>query len=339
MNPYAVLGVEREASDDDIKSAYRRLVKEHHPDMGGSAEKFREVKEAYELLSDPEKRAAFDSPFVGDIFTRFGFDFGRKGYDKPFTRWYEPPKVGDDIQYDLNMTFEEMALGCAKTFTITRKIKCSECKGVGGDDVGECRFCDGKGKIKSMRAYVHVENECGVCHGKGTVPRKTCIRCGGSGLMHAEQKINLKLSPGVQGTCKIEGYGHEMIDGKSGDLYVRLRVRKHEFYNRSGLDILCTLKVSAIRAMLGCDVDVPTIHGQAKLTIPPGTQNETTAILHGEGIWSDRGKKGDQHVKIRIVVPNLTEKQKELLTEILINEIEQGKDPAELEPLKEVLRK
>ena len=352
MNPYAVLGLSKSATKEEVKAAWRKLVKEHHPDRGGSRERFQEIQAAYEMLSDDAKRREYDTFKPGPFSTGRTMDdmfesLFRSAW-KPYTRYedryqeWSPPTVGEPIHFDLTLTFEEMALGCTRTFTITRRVKCTECKGVGGEDIHPCKYCEGRGKIRSMRGYVSVESGCTVCKGRGKVPNKSCLRCAGAGLMLTEQKINLKLSPGIEteSTATVTAFGHEVLQGTTGDLLVRIKVRRHEYFTRDHLDVHCTLRINAIRAMLGCEVTIKTIHGEAKLSIPPGAQNKQTAVIHGEGIWSDKGTKGNQHVHLKIVVPTLTEKQKELLTEILIAEIEEGtKTATQLDPLQEVLRR
>jgi molecular chaperone DnaJ len=347
IDHYAVLGVTRTATADEIKSAHRTLVKKYHPDHGGDVVKFRAVTEAYTTLSDTDKRRAYDdesraprfTPFRGSTYT---WDDLFKGTARPDFRpraWGDftfahTQHTGSDIVFKLSMSFEEMCLGCAKTFTVTRRVVCPTCHGKGGEDFTSCEFCEGKGKTKD---YLHAE--CGVCNGKGVFPRKTCIQCAGSGLAPKEQTVKLTLPPGVppDGICELEGYGHESVGGATGDLRTMINVRTHEFFSRNGLNIQCTLKISAFRAILGGDVTVRTIHGDRILLIPPGTQNGFNAILSGEGIHA-KDRHGDQHVRIKIIIPLLTTEEKSLLTEMLIGKIITHKPEAELESLKEALR-
>lgn len=343
---YETLGVSHTATKEEIKKAYRALAKRYHPDRpDGDAEKFREVDAAYKVLSDDNKRKEYDSPFSKvfggsgaddflNAFWRSGFkkdDWGEKTY-----RWHtvhEAPKVGATIHHDLNLSFEEMCQGCTKMFTVIRRVVCPECKGVGGEDLQTCRFCGGKGQSDSRY------DDCGVCNGKGKVPKKTCMKCAGSGYAPKEQKVSLKLPAGIEANshCDLPGIGHEMLGGKSGNLMIRIRVRRHQFFSRSGLDVHCILKVNALRAILGGDVVVPTLHGDRTITILPGTQNNHMAVLEGEGIHTPKGK-GNQCVKMKIVIPSLSHEEKTALTEVLLAKLEAHKPDAELEPLKEALR-
>jgi molecular chaperone DnaJ len=339
---YGTLGVSKTATSDEIKKAFRKLALKHHPDKGGDAEKFRQINEAYQTLSDSEKRRLYDNP---SPFEKFGFDFAggpwmRKTwerYDDFKPKWQA--KVGASIHHDLNLTFEEMCQGCVKMFSVSRRVKCEECHGKGGEDIDTCKFCGGSGKATSGASRYYPPTDCGVCHGKGKFPRKTCIRCAGSGLMLKEQKIKLTLPAGIEmnATCDLPNIGHEILDGTPGTLHVRIRVRKHQFFSRSGLDIHCVLKVSALRAILGGDVVVPTIHGDRTLAIPSGTQNNHEAVLEGEGIHGTKGK-GDQRVKMKIVVPRFSPEEMAALTEVLVNKIENHAPEAELEPIKEALK-
>jgi molecular chaperone DnaJ len=339
---YSVLGVEKTATDDEIKRAYRKLALQHHPDKGGDGELFKTINEAYQTLGNKEKRTKYDNPFI-DLFGEFGRKSSRweehnpfktysDSYDKYGKTWgferknpFENPNL--NIHYTLNLTFAEMCLGCVKTFTVTRRVRCQECGGKGGEDLTTCAFCAGKGHADS---YLH--ETCGVCHGRGEVPSKTCIRCAGSGLASKDQTINMTIRPGVNphAIAGLKGVGHETLDGQAGSVNVSIHIRPHRFFHRSGDDIHCTLRVDALRAMIGGDVVVKTIHGESVFSIPAGVQNGHEAILKDEGIHTHRGK-GDQVVRVKIVVPKLSEEDREKIAAI------NAKEP-DLEPLKETTR-
>lgn len=330
---YAVLGVLRTATTDEIKKAYRKLALKHHPDKGGDPARFREIAVAHDVLSDPEKRKEYDDTDVesklwSDLFSRTSRpDF------KPRSYTWKPAKCGDDIHFNLHLDFEEMCRGCVKQFAVTRRVVCPDCQGKGGEDLMDCEWCE-NGKTKD---YLH--QDCELCNGKGKVPRTTCVRCAGSGLAPKEQKVKLTFPPGIMadGVCDLEGYGHEIMDGETGDLHVRIKVHAHEFFRRAGLDIHCTLKINALRAILGGDITVKTIHGERTVTIPAGTQDGHTATLDGEGIHV-KDKKGNHILRIKIVIPMLSPEEKGILTEMLIDKIIRHTPDVELEPLKEALR-
>lgn len=336
---YEVLGVSRTADDDEIKKRFRKLAKEHHPDKGGDPERFRKIKEAYDTLGDPKKRAEYDNPSSGkifeDLFTSYtrghrwehmppgwnpAWDSRTTGFKarNPFER------LNLNIQYELPITFEEMCRGCKKTFSVMRRIICPECKGKGGEDFSACSFCAGKGK---MNSFLH--ESCGVCRGRGEIPAKSCIRCAGQGLASKDQVINMTIRPGVNGdtVADLKGLGHETVDGDVGDVQVGLHVKPHKFFQRQGLDIHCTLRIDAIRAIVGGDVVVQTIHGESLITIPPGTQNGHEAILNEEGIHTAR-RKGNHIIEIKLVVPTLKPEDRATLERLSTQE-------PELEPLKE----
>ncbi|MEL7567952.1 MAG: molecular chaperone DnaJ [Dehalobacterium sp.] len=344
---YEVLGVSRTAADDEIKKAYKKLAKQYHPDLNpdsrSAEEKFKEINEAYEVLSDREKRARYDqfghagasSDFggfggqgdfggFGDIFDMFfggGGGFGGGGSHRPTAQ------RGADLRLDLTITFEEAAFGVEKDVEIPRMENCEVCAGSGaepGTQPKTCNVCGGSGKVRSAQStpfgQFQTVKTCHRCHGAGTIIEKVCLHCGGTGRVRKERKIHVKIPAGVDNGSRLR-IAHEgeagTLGGPSGDLYVYLTVRPHKTFKRENDDVICEFPLSFVQAALGCEVEVPTLDGKIKLTIPEGTQTGTSFRLRGRGITKLRGYgRGDHHVKVRIVTPtNLSEEQKRILQE------------------------
>ncbi|MGB9660891.1 MAG: molecular chaperone DnaJ [Moorellaceae bacterium] len=351
---YEVLGVERGASQEEIKKAYRRLARQYHPDLNPgnkeAEEKFKEIQEAYEVLSDPEKRSRYDQfghagveggPGAGPGFGGFDFggsatDFGGFGdlFDMFFgeafggSRRRQPgPQRGADIRVDLDISFEEAAFGAEKEIGVPRLEKCPDCGGSGaapGTYPVSCPTCQGTGQVRvSQRTafgYFQSIRTCHQCQGTGTIIPNPCKTCRGRGQVHRTRKIKVKIPPGVDNGARLrlvgEGEAGER-GGPAGDLYVYINVRPHKIFRREGFDVICEIPISMVQAALGDEIEVPTLDGKARLTIPEGTQSGTSFRLKGKGIPRLNGAgRGDQHVLVRVVIPkNLTEKQKELLRE------------------------
>ena len=222
---------------------------------------------------------------------------------------------GEDIHLRVPLTFEEMCHGTKKRFTITRRVVCVPCKGKGGESFQDCGYCKGTGSRRPNKdglfAYT---TECMICKGQGKLPQKTCETCEGSGLHTKKQTINVTFPAGIdpRNVCPLGGMGHEIRNGEPGDILLELHVTPHEHFTRKDFDIHCQLSVGAIRAMVGGEVDVETIHGTAKLKLPPGVQHEQVATIHDEGIHSSQGK-GSHVVHICVVTPLLTEEEQEIL--------------------------
>ncbi|GAW93450.1 molecular chaperone DnaJ [Calderihabitans maritimus] len=351
---YEVLGVSRNASQEEIKKAYRRLARKYHPDVNpGDKEaeaKFKEVKEAYEVLSDPEKRARYDQfghagteggangfgGFGGFEGFGGGADFG--GFDDIFDMFFgrgfgtrsrrKAPQKGADLEVEMEISFEEAAFGTEKDVEVPRRETCPACHGSGaepGTTPLRCKACNGTGQIRvsQQTPFGHFESirTCHQCHGQGTVITTPCRRCGGEGQIRRTRKIQVKIPPGVDtgNRLRVAGEGEAGVyGGPPGDLYVYIKVKPHEIFTRDGYDIYCEVPISFAQAALGDEIEVPTLNGKAKLKIPEGTQSGTTFRLKGRGIPYVRGGgRGDQHVKVQVVTPvNLTEKQKELLRQL-----------------------
>lgn len=343
---YEVLGIDKDASKDEIKKAYRKLAKKYHPDVSseeGAAEKFKEVNEAYEVLSDEQKRGQYDqfghAGAQSQGFGGFGGaqDFGGFGdiFDMFFGggRRRDPnaPQQGADLQYTMTLDFEEAIFGKETDVHIPKEEECETCHGSGakpGTDVNTCTHCKGSGQLNTEQntPFGKVVNRrvCHYCNGTGKIIPEKCSTCGGSGRVKKNKEIHISIPAGIDEgqQIRITGKGEPGANGgPAGDLYVVIQVKSHEFFDREGDHIFCELPVTFTQAALGDEMEVPTVHGKVMLKIPAGTQTGKTFRLKGKGAPNVRGYgHGDQHVRIRIVTPQkITDRQKELLREF--NEI------------------
>lgn len=347
---YEVLCVSKDASDADIKKAYRKLAKQYHPDVNPgdkTAEaKFKEVNEAYEVLSDPQKKANydrfghmpdgagfggfggfedFDFGGIGDIFETF---FGGAGFGGA-TRSRTAPQKGSDLRYNLEIKFEEAAFGTEKEITFNKMDNCDKCGGTGakpGTTPVTCDACNGTGKIKHRQStpfgqFMNVVT-CDVCHGEGKVIKDACTACGGRGKVRKTKKLKVTIPAGINDgqTISLKGEGEPGLrGGRSGDLYITVSVKSHLLFKREGFDIICDVPITFGQAVLGAELEVPTLDGKVKYTIPEGTQTGTVFKLRNKGVPFLRGAgRGDQYVKVNVEVPKkLTNKQKELVREFM----------------------
>lgn len=346
---YSILGLDRNASDEDIKKAFRKLALQYHPDRNpgdkSSEEKFKEINEAYQVLSDPEKKSQYDQFGTTDFNGQGGFggfdfgggfqDFGGFGdiFETIFGGGFggfsggksNRPQRGADLQYTLNLTFEEAAFGATKEIEINRSEECKKCNGTGakpGTRPITCDKCGGTGQVRISRRtgfgnFTSVTT-CDKCGGKGTIIREPCLDCHGSGRVKRKRKITIKVPAGVDNgnTIPLRGEGEPGTRGGDyGDLYVNINVMPHKIFKRDGFDVICEIPVSFPQATLGAEIDVPTIDGLVKYAIPEGTQSGTIFRLKGKGIPKIRGYgRGDEIIRIIVEVPKrLNEKQKELL--------------------------
>ena len=350
---YEVLGISKTATDAEIKKAYRKLSKQYHPDINkepGADEKFKEIAQAYEILSDPQKRAAYDqyghasydpnSGFGGQGgFNGFGGGFsgtsGFGGFEDIFESFFggggtrasraNAPRQGSDLQYVVNLTFEEAIFGTSKTIHYHRKEECKTCHGSGakeGTQPVTCSKCHGSGVIQVQRqtpfGAMMTQATCDVCGGTGKEIKEKCTHCHGAGFEDATHKVNVNVPAGVEdgNQMRLQGQGEAGSNGGPyGDLFVVFRVEPSDLFERQGADIFYTLPANFAQVALGDEVEVPTVHGNVKLKIPAGTQTGTVLRLRGKGAPRLRGGgQGDQHVTIHVVTPkHLTEKQKEAL--------------------------
>ncbi len=340
---YEVLGVSKSATKEEIKKAYRKLSKKYHPDINkeaDAAEKFKEIKEAYEVLSDDQKKAHYDQFGHTDPNQGFGgfggADFGGGfGFEDIFSsifgggRRRDPnaPRQGADLQYTMTLSFEEAVFGKETTIDIPREETCDTCHGSGakpGSKVETCSHCQGAGQVsvEQNTPFGRIVNRraCHHCNGKGKIVREKCGTCHGAGRINKTKKINVKIPAGVDDgqQLRISGQGEPGFNGgPAGDLYVVFHVRPHEFFERDGDDIYCEMPLTFAQAALGDEIEVPTLHGKVKLKIPAGTQTGTKFRLKAKGVPNVRGYgQGDQHIIVRIITPTkLSDKQKQLLRE------------------------
>ncbi|MRG86646.1 molecular chaperone DnaJ [Salinibacillus xinjiangensis] len=346
---YEVLGVSKDASKDEIKKSYRKLARKYHPDVSkepDAADKFKEVKEAYEVLSDQQKRAQYDqfghagANAGGQGFGGFGAeDFGGFGdiFDMFFGgggRRRDPnaPRKGADLQYTMDLEFEEAIFGKETDIKIPKEETCETCNGSGakaGSKPETCSHCQGSGQLNQEQntPFGRIVNRrvCHYCEGTGQIVKDKCRTCGGAGKVKKHKKIHINIPAGIDNgqQIRVAGQGEPGVNGgPSGDLFVVARVRPHEFFDREGDDIHCELPLTFAQAALGDEIEVPTVHGRVKLKIPAGTQTGTHFRLRGKGAPNVHGQgKGDQHIRVRVMTPKkLTDRQKELLREF--NEIE-----------------
>ena len=336
---YELLGVSRDASEEEIKKAYRKLALQYHPDRNPedkqSEEKFKEVSEAYQILSDPEKRAKYDqyghaafgdgSPFPG------GFDF-TAGFEDVFGDIFgeffgggarRARGRGDDLRYNLTLKFEEAVFGTEKKIKIPRHGPCETCHGSGakaGMAPQTCPTCRGRGQVSFQQGFFSVSRTCSQCHGQGTIVKDPCGNCRGSGRLRNLHTLNVKIPGGVDtgSRLKLRNEGESApAGGAPGDLYVVIQVEPHPIFIRENLDILCDVPISIAQATLGAEIDVPTLNGKVKMKIPAGTQSGKVFRMKGKGINDVQGyHQGDQHVRVSVETPtHLTARQKELLKE------------------------
>jgi len=344
---YEVLGVEKGATKEEIKRAYRKLSKKYHPDINkepGADEKFKEITEAYEVLSDDSKRAQYDQfghagPNQGfggfGGFEDFGGGFG--GFEDILNTFFgggtsrrrnpNAPRPGADLQYTMTISFEEAVFGKETDIEIPREETCDTCHGSGakpGTKPTECPHCHGSGQIsiEQNTPFGRVVNRrvCHYCNGTGQFIKDKCTTCHGTGRVKKRKKIHVKVPAGIDDgqRLRVAGQGEPGINGgEPGDLYIEFYVKPHEFYTREGDDIYCDMPITFAQAALGDEIEVPTLYGKVKLKIPAGTQSHTKFRLRGKGVKNVRGMGiGDQHVTVKVVTPkNLTEKQKQLLRE------------------------
>lgn len=342
---YEVLGVAKGADAEEIKKAYRKLARQYHPDVNKAAdaeEKFKEVKEAYDVLSEPQKRAQYDRFGHQDPNQGFGggggFDAsGMGGFGDIFDMFFggggrranpNAPRKGSDLQFGLSIDFIDAVFGKETDVEIPKEAECDTCLGSGakpGTGVETCKTCNGSGQqeVAANTPFGRIVNRrvCTTCEGKGKVYKEKCSSCRGSGRVKIRRKIHLNIPAGVDdgAQLRVSGEGEPGANGgPPGDLYVVLRVKSHEFFEREGNDIYCEVPLTYAQAALGDEIEVPTVDGRVKLKIPAGTQTETFFRLRGKGVPHLRGNgRGDQHVKVRVITPTkLNDKQKELLREL-----------------------
>ncbi len=346
---YEVLGVDKNASDADIKKAYRKLAKEYHPDLhpdDKEAEaKFKEVNEAYEVLSDPDKKSKYDQFGFAGVDPNFGAGAGAGGFNGGFdfdlgsifdtffgggggSQQRNGPMKGENVRTSVIISFEEAAFGCEKEITVSRIEQCDECKGSGcaeGYTAEVCSNCNGTGTVRTQQrsifGMVSSSGPCPKCGGKGKIILKPCLKCKGNGLVRRQKKLSVNIPAGIddQQTISLRGQGNVGINGgAAGDLLITVSVRPHAIFDREGTSVHLEMPVDIVQASLGCELEVPTLDGKVKYKLPEGTQTGSVFRLKGKGIPYLRGSgRGDQFVTVKVETPrNLSAEQKELLMQL-----------------------
>src|SRR5580698_5256494 len=341
---YEVLQVSRDASDQELKASYRKLAMQHHPDRNPNnpeaEEQFKACSEAYQVLSDPEKRAAYDryghaafqgggpsagSPFGGaqDLGDIFGDLFGEM-FNMGGSRRASRVQRGRDLRYDLTLEFEQAVFGVEKEISIRRLEACDDCHGTGsanGKAPTGCTQCAGRGQVRFQQGFFSVAKTCTRCNGTGTMITDPCISCRGEGLQPKKHDILVKVPAGVEQDTRIryQGEGEAgRFGGPAGDLYVVLSVKPHKFFERDGDDLHCVMPISFPQAALGTELEIETLEGAASIKVPEGTQSGRTVKLKGKGVphLNSHGK-GDLIVEIRVQTPaKLSKQQKDLLRQL-----------------------
>jgi molecular chaperone DnaJ len=337
---YETLGVERSASDDELKKAFRKLARQYHPDLHSSPEqkktseeKFKEINEAYEVLSDQDKRKRYDmfghAGAQGGSSGFEGFSGGGFGdiFNDIFEDFFGTPRGrsraerGNDLQYNLDLTFEEAVYGKEAKLKIPRWETCAECKGTGARSataIKMCPSCKGAGQLRFQQGFFSVSRPCGQCEGSGQIITEPCATCQGRQRVHQERTLSVQIPPGIESGMRLrlsnEGE-HGVQGGPPGDLYVAITIKPHPIFRRQNLDIACDLPVNFVTATLGGKIEVPTLKGKTVMKIPAGTQPDKILRLKGLGFPSLKGNQtGDQIFNVKIEIPTkLSPRQKELL--------------------------
>lgn len=336
---YQILGVGRNASKEEIKKAFRTLAHKYHPDKGGDAEKFKEVNEAYGVLSDEKKKAQYDqfgsadaggfgggNPFGGGFggFDFSGFSQGGQGGSFEFDMGdlfgdmfggggrSRTPR-GNDIQVDLELPFKDAIFGVEHTFTLNKVSVCDHCNGSGaekGSELSTCPTCNGKGQVKEIKQTILGQFEsvaqCHTCHGKGKVPKVKCPVCKGHGVHKKPTEIKVKIPAGIDAgqLVRLTGAGEAIEGGKSGDLYIRVRIKKHPLFTKAGNNLVMEKKIKLTDALLGAEFDIETLDGHGVLKVPEGIQYGEVLKIKGKGVPYDGSKRGDILVTILVDIPH-----------------------------------
>ena len=356
---YEVLGVSKNATDEEIKRAFRKLAKQYHPDVNkepGAEEKFKEIGEAYAVLSDPNKRKQYDQfghaafqnggagggsgfgsfsgvdidldDILGDLFGGFGFGFGgsrsRGGNSSRASK-------GKDIRVVLNLTFEEAAFGCEKDVKINLTQECSKCHGKGGFNESTCHTCGGSGRIleqqQTIFGYIQTQKTCPECKGRGKSYSEVCDECRGKGVVEKTKTLTVTIPEGVDEgfQLRLSGKGNAGLNGvANGDVFIEFKIKEHQLLERDGADIYLEVPVTITDAILGAKKEIPTLNGNVILEIKPGTQNYTKLKLKGKGIKTPNSlTRGNMYAVINIITPTkLDRKQKKLLQELAETNLE-----------------
>ncbi len=353
---YEILGLNKGASDAEIKSAFKRLAKKYHPDVSKETDaeaKFKEIQEAYSVLSDSQKRAQYDqmghqafsnsgmggggfnytdfdfNDIFSDIFgSSFGFDFGG-GTSKSNRR-----QKGSDIGMSMNISFEDAVFGTDKSVTVDSYEECDECEGIGGHDKKTCGTCHGSGTVTAEQRTIlgsfMTKTTCSQCKGEGYTYEKTCNNCKGKGVTKKKKTIKINVPAGIDtgNQLRVAGKGNPGSNGgPNGDLYIEFYVEKHPLFIREDIEIYLELPLTITEAILGCKKEVPTLYGNVILSIPAGSQSKDKHRLKGKGVTNiSNGRKGDMYVILDVVIPNkLDRKQKQIINDLNKTDLENEK--------------
>ena len=341
---YEIMGVSRSASQEEIRKAYLKLAHKYHPDKTGgdkaAEDKLKEINAAYDILKNPEKRKQYDQfgSTDGQPFSGFGQGFGGDAGESPFGDLFDMlfgqsgrqgqrgaarPQPGHDLEYELSITLEEVAHSCKKTISFARPETCNNCNGSGaakGASPETCPQCRGAGQVRMAHGVFSMSQTCPRCRGTGKIISNPCNSCSGTGQIRGKRELSVDIPAGVESGNRLrvsgEGEGGRM-GGPRGDLYIRIRVMPHNFFERAGTDLICAVPITFSQAALGATIRVPTISGMADLKVPAGAQSGTQLRLRGNGLPDMRGyRQGDQLVLIRVETPvKLSHRQRELLEE------------------------
>ncbi len=341
---YRILGVSRNATEEEIKSAFRKLALKYHPDRNpgdkDAEAKFKEINEAYEVLSNPEKRRIYDA-YGEDGLRSGGFGQGFEGFsgfttdfgdifDDVFESFFgdisrktRRRKVGEDLKFNIDITLEEAFTGTKKDFEYERNEICEKCKGSGAknsDSIKRCPTCNGRGRVQYSQGFFSFTQTCPRCHGEGKVVTQSCEVCNGSGIVNKKNKVTIKIPAGVDNgsILRVRGMGDISRDG-AGDLYLEIKISHHKHFERRNSDLYYSVNINVVDAVLGCEVEVPLIEGgKTKLKIPPGTHHGRVIRLSEKGmVIPNTKKRGDMFVNVNIEIPShLTEEQKELFLKL-----------------------
>ena len=346
---YQILGLEKGASKDEVKKAFRKMAAKYHPDKKtGDEEKYKEVTEAYAVLGDEKKKAEYDTygqsfngagggGFGGFDFSGFQQGFGGQGFEFDINDIFsnfgfggggQQRKRGRDVSIDINLTFEESIFGVTRKLLITKNNTCSDCDGSGGKKgagTSECSTCAGQGKIREQRqsimgAFTTVR-ECSTCHGTGQVPKERCGKCAGAGITRTEEEISIKVPTGIQNgeVIRMTGRGEAMPHGEPGDLYIKVHVEQHATIKRDGSTLMTKLPIKLTDALLGATYAVTTLDGAVDIKIPAGITHGELLRIKEKGVPTDRGR-GDFMVKISVETPKKLSKKAEKLVQELREE-------------------
>jgi molecular chaperone DnaJ len=356
---YEVLGVAREASPEQIKSAYRKAALQHHPDRNPekkpeAEESFRAASEAYAVLSDPQKRSVydrygaaglgsrgFDTGFNASIFEEFqdivgglfGFEDVLGGGRRRGGR--QRGQRGADLRYDMSLTFEEASTGVNTKIRIARHEACEACKGTGakpGSGMATCSTCQGHGQLAYQQGFFSITRTCPACQGAGQMIRDICVTCRGQGRIERERTLDVGIPAGVDSGTRLRmtGQGEPGTNGgATGDLYIFLEVKEHAFFERRGADLYCTIPISIAQAALGATIKVPTLQGEDELVIPEGTQSGQIFRKRSKGMPNPHGGRGDLYISIRVVIPSKVSREQRRLLEQLGVSMKVENKPAE----------